>query len=60
MIFMNTIGTIQVSFEFSRNDTKVAVVSEVQDRQRIDQLERFISLNQNTHGNLGHQIYEMG
>ena len=57
---MNTIGTIQVSFEFSRNDTKMAVVSEVQDRQRIDQLEIFISLNQNTHGNLGHQIYEMG
>ena len=57
---MNTIGAIQVSFDFSWNDTKVAVGFEVQDRQRIDQLEIFISSNQNAHGNLGHQIYEMG
>ena len=60
MIFANTVGAIQVTFEFSWNDSKVAAGFEVQDRQRIDQLEILISSNQNTRGNHGHQIYKMG
>ena len=57
---MNTTGAIQIIVAFSRNETKMATGSKGQERQKVDQQVRSISLDQSARKSFGPPIHEMG